>query len=76
MFEYIFTTDKKILTPFCTDFKQIKNKFISQTSECIHIVSEYPNGFVLEIIQYNDRIIFKTNKELIDNNDGTLSVKL
>ncbi|WP_443660455.1 hypothetical protein [Clostridium algidicarnis] len=76
MFEYTFTTEKELLTPFCTDFKQIKNKLISQTPECIHRVSEYPNGFVLEIIQYNNKIIFKTNKELIDNNDGTLSVKL
>ncbi|MDD7793701.1 hypothetical protein [Clostridium sp. 'White wine YQ'] len=77
MFEYKFEpgTNVKILTPFNIDFNQIK-KEITQTPECIRNLSTYPNGLVLDMYQYSDKIVVKSNKELIDNTDGTLSVKL
>jgi hypothetical protein len=76
MLEYTFTSENKLLTPFCTDINQIENETISQSPECLHRKSTYPNGFIIEFIQYSNKIILKTNKPLIDNNDGTLSVQL
>lgn len=78
MFEYVFTSEVKSgtvdTTGFCDDFKDIKQEILSQTPECIHKRSTYPNGFVLEVEQYSDRFIVRTNWELSDNGDGTFSV--
>ena len=77
MFEYTFTDGEiKILTPFCSDLSQIKHEVISQTPDCIHSISTYPNGFVIESFVYNNKIIHKTNKPLVKNSDGTFSVQL
>lgn len=76
MFKYELKTSKEVLTPFCNDFKQIKSKVISSSSECLHKLSVYPNGFILETLQYRNKVILITNKPLINNNDGTLSVLL
>ncbi|GAA0103293.1 hypothetical protein UT300012_40100 [Paraclostridium bifermentans] len=75
MFEYLFASDFTVLTPFCTDIKQIK-KETKVESGFIHDISIYPNGFIVENFQYPDKVIVKTNMELIDNNDGTFSVKI
>lgn len=75
MFEYIFTSDIEVLTPFCKDFSQIK-KETKVYPGYIHDISVYPNGFQAETFQYPDKVIMKTNMELINNNDGTFSVKL
>ena len=75
MFQYTFSENAKILTPFVEDFKQINHEFI-QTADCIKQTSTYPNGFVLKTTQYSDRVKLETNKELIDNGDGSYSVKL
>ena len=75
MFEYILTENKKLLTPFGIDLKDIKKETI-QMADCIIDKSIYPNGFIIESHQYSDRILLRTNKELIDNGDGTMSVKL
>ncbi|EGS9997877.1 hypothetical protein I9Y31_000052 [Clostridium perfringens] len=77
MFQYTFTNgDFKINTPFCKDFSQVKNKIISQSAECIHSISEYPNGFVIESLQYADKVVLKTNKDLIVNDDGSIDVQI
>lgn len=77
MFEYTLTNgDLKINTPFCKDFSQVKNQIISQTAECIHKISEYPNGFVIESLQYADKIVLKTNKPLVKTADGSYDVQL
>lgn len=77
MFEYTFPagSDFKILTPFDIDFNDIK-KEITQTAEYIRNLSTYPNGLILDTLQYPDKIIIKSNKELVDNGDGTISVLL
>lgn len=77
MFEYTFGpgTETKILTPFGIDFNQIK-KEITQTPECIRNLSTYPNGLVVDMYQYANKIVIKSNKELVDNGNGTLSVLL
>lgn len=78
MFKYTLTPasdDLKILTPFVTDFNDVK-KEITQTSDCIINVSHYPCGFTIKITQYANKIEIESNKELIDNGDSTYSVKL
>lgn len=77
MFEYTFTEGEvKILTPFCSDLNQIKYEVISHTPDCIHSISTYPNGFVIESFTYSNKVIHKTNKPLVKNPDGTFSVQL
>ncbi len=76
MFKYTFLSgDIKINTPFCTNFNDIKRE-ITQTPECIKSKSTYPNGFTIKSVQYADKIEITTNKELIDNGDGSFSVNL
>lgn len=77
MFEYINTGGEfNINTPFCKDLSQVKTETISQTPECIHFKSEYPNGFIIEYLEYADKIIFKTNKPLVKNANGSYDVQL
>lgn len=77
MFEYTFTEGQvKILTPFCRNVSEINNEVISHTPDCIHQISTYPNGFVIESIVYSNKAIYKTNKPLVKNPDGTFSVQL
>lgn len=76
MFEYTITSGEfKILTPFVDNFDDVK-KEITQSSDCVKNVSHYPNGFTVEFTQYANKIEVKSNKELINNGDGTYSVKL
>lgn len=75
MFEYTFTKDATIITPFNAEFNDIK-KDIVQGEDCIINKSTYPNGVVIEMHQYSDRIFIKCNKELIENSDGTITIKL
>ena len=75
MFEYTFSIgETKIITPFVDNLNDIK-KTITQTSEYVKNVSTYPNGFIIEMVQYSDRIEVKSNKELIANDDGSYSVQ-
>lgn len=78
MFEYIFTPDNppgEINTAgFCDNIQEIKQEIISQTQECIHRRSTYPNGFILEVEQYDKKIIFRTNWELKQSEDGNFTV--
>lgn len=77
MFEYIFTagSDCTIDTEgFCKDFSEIKQETLQHTPDCIHRRSTYPNGFIIEMIEYADKIIIKTNRELKDNGNGTFTV--
>ena len=73
MFEYTFdpNEDIKILTSF--DAKQM-NKVVTLSGEVTHNLLTYSNGFIVEMIEYPDKIILKSNRELIDNGDGTMDV--
>ncbi len=75
MFEYTFTKEVEILTPFKCNFSDIK-KEITQTPDFIRNHSTYPNGVILDMYQYFDKVVIKSNKKLIDNNDGTVTVVL
>ena len=61
-------------TGFCKDFSEVKNETISQTPECIHRRSTYPNGFVIEILQYPDKMILRTNRLLLKKDDKTFTI--
>lgn len=77
MFEYVFTPESKsgkINTEgFCNDMSEIKQELISQTDSCVHHRSTYPNGFILESEQYADKIIVRTNWELIPDENGNFN---
>ncbi|TWH49579.1 hypothetical protein [Sporomusa sp. KB1] len=77
--EYIYTfptgTNVSIKTPYGLKSEDIKTE-ITQTAKCNRCVSTYPNGLVLDISQYADLTIIKSNKKLLDNNDGTMSIEL
>ncbi|MCC3668637.1 hypothetical protein [Terrisporobacter mayombei] len=75
MFEYEFKEAGTVNTDgFCKDFKEIKQEILKQTQECIHRRSIYPNEFIVEVEQYNDKIIIRTNWELSKNDDGSFNV--
>lgn len=75
MFEYEFKEVGTVNTDgFCKDFKEIKQEILKQTPECIHRRSIYPNGFILETEQYSNKIVIRTNWELLKNDDGSFSV--
>lgn len=75
MFEYVFTQDNTVHTEgFCKDFQEIKQEVLKSTPECSHRRSTYPNGFVVEAEQYCDKIIIRTNWELLKNDDGSFNV--
>lgn len=74
MFEYITNVGEKmeILTPFDCKFSDVKTETITKDGYVIHH-SEYPNGFIFESEVYSDKIIFRCNRKLIDNGDGTFT---
>ena len=75
MYEYTFTNGAgSIDTSFCKNFADIKQELISQTDSCIHRRSTYPNGFVLEVLQYSNKFVIRTNRELIDCGNNNFKV--
>lgn len=44
-----------------------------QTSDCVKIHEEFPNGLIFDMIQYSDRIEYITNKKIIVLEDFTLA---
>ena len=75
MFEYIVSENFSSLSNntvgFCDDFSQVKKENLSQTPECMHYRSTYPNGFIIESEQYSDRIILRSNWILEQNSADT-----
>jgi hypothetical protein len=77
MYEYIFKAGCEATidtSAFCKDFKEIKHENINVAPNCTCMRSTYPNGFIMDMEEYADKIVLKTNRELIDNGNGTLSV--
>mgnify|MGYP005775699337 CR=1 FL=1 len=77
MFNYSFNSsdgDIVIKTPQVNNFNDIK-KEIKQTADCIINHSIYPNGLDITMSQLADKIIISSNKELLENDDGTYSFK-
>lgn len=76
MYEYTLTNGEKTIdtSGFCENLSDVKKEILSHTADCIHYRSTYPNGFIIEMLEYTNKIIVKTNRELRDNGDGTLTV--
>lgn len=76
MYQYTITADTPMTidTSFCKNLSDVKQDIITQSADCIHRKSTYPNGFAVEMIQSADKIVLKTNRELIDNGDGRFTV--
>lgn len=62
----------KIRTPGAKDFSQIKTKTI-QKEGCNLLQADYPDGLHLEIEQHADKIVVYSNKELMQNEDGSFT---
>lgn len=54
----------KINQPANCNFADIKHEFV-QSADCIIDTATYPNGFVLKLTQYADRVDIWTNRPLI-----------
>jgi len=65
-----------IVTDFGINFSDIKQITIEETPQRVIRESIYPNGFAVKIEQTNDSVVFYTNKELIQGNDGSYHPKL
>lgn len=76
MFNYSVNVGEKltIKTPNVQSFSDIKIEK-KQTADCIINHSIYPDGTDVTFTQLSDKIIISSNKELIQNNDGTYCFK-
>lgn len=76
MFNYSINVGEKltIKTPNVQSFSDIKIEK-KQTADCIINHSIYPDGTDVTFTQLADKIIISSNKELIQNNDGTYYFK-
>lgn len=76
MYQYIATEENPMIidTSFCKSLADIKKEVISHSAECSHIRTSYPNGFVVDMITLADKIIFETNRKLIDCGNGKFTV--
>lgn len=63
----------EIKNPKGLDLNSIQ-KDIIQTSDCITTTMTYPNGFILTMVQTAEEVKVSSNRPLIDNGDGTLSI--
>ncbi len=64
----------KIKTPGNNSFDDI-TKNLKTDGEIIINHSLYPDGFEIKMTQLPNKIIITTNMELIENDDGTCSIK-
>lgn len=74
MYTYTFTNTNgnlSIKTPHVDKFSDIKIE-LEKTDECIESHYEYPNGLILDITQYADKIIWVSNKRIILLENGSL----
>ncbi len=70
-YTYVCRGNATIKTPHVDNFSDIKIK-VTQTAERIKTHEEFPNGLILDIYQYPDRVEYITNKRIIADDDLTL----
>lgn len=71
MYKYIATSNVNIKTPKVNSLSDIKIT-IKQTPECIKLHEEFPNGLILDITQYADKVEYVSNKKIIVAEDFSL----
>lgn len=73
MFMYIVESGKlKINTPGIKNLSQVKTQTI-QKADCIFMQSDYPGGWHIEVEQRANRIVLYSNKQLVQNEDGSFN---
>lgn len=75
-FQFAGDPEFKIHTDWGYEISEIKKNIISQTPDSIIYESEYPNGFKILVEQTAGSFMYRTNKPLIQNVDGSFSVDL
>lgn len=71
MYMYVFDgADGRINTPGVSDFSQIKKEIV-QMADKIITRATYPTGLVLDIEQKSNQTIIYSNRQLIQNPDGS-----
>lgn len=74
VFTYIFEgTNCSISAPWLSDMSQVKTES-TQTPEKITMRATYPNGVILDITQEVTQSTIYSNRQLIQNPDGSYSV--
>ncbi len=73
MFEYTFKRDAdiKVLTSF--DMNYDKKEVIDDQNYKRYYYT-YPNGLIVEMIEYGDKTVLKSNREFVENGDGTFDI--
>lgn len=72
MYKYVATKGQiNIKTPHVDSFSDIKIT-TEQTADCIKMHEEFPNGLILDIIQYCDKTEYISNKRIIADEDFSL----
>lgn len=77
MYNYSFTIANgniTIKTPPVDNFQDIKIEH-KKTADCIINHSIYPNGLDITMTQLANKIILTSNRELVQNDDGTYCFK-
>lgn len=71
MYTYVFdNVGFEIKTPGVSDFSQIKKEIVQLPDKIINR-STYPTGLVLEIEQKANQTVIYSNRQLIQNPDGS-----
>lgn len=74
LYTYIFKgTNANISAPWISDMSQVKTESI-QTATKITMRAIYPNGVILDITQEATQSTICSNRQLIQNADGSYSV--
>lgn len=72
MYKYVLRGGNiNIKTPHVDKFSDIKIT-TEQTEDCIKMHEEFPNGLILDITQYSDKIEYLSNKRIIVDEDFSL----
>ena len=73
MFEYIFEPDAdiKVLTSFEMNYDK---KEVIQELNYKRYYFTYPNGLTVEMIEYPNKTVLKSNREFVENGDGTFDI--
>lgn len=75
-FQFAGDPEINIRTDWGYELSEIKKVLVSQTPALMIHETEYPNGFKFLTEIAADSIVFRTNKPLIKNPDGTYMVDM
>ena len=73
MFEYTFERDAdiKVLTSFNMNYDK---KEVTNGQNYKRYYYTYPNGLTIEMIEYRNKTVLKSNREFVENGDGTFDI--